>query len=375
MVEHRGHKRVECSRIGPHRPGRPLCDHGARLGREVGLGQLHQVVPWAKHRIACRRALLEEAAPACHNMGPQILGRQREEEDRRFQRVGLGQRGSHQVIASALAGCFQQHRVLAVEQLPQLGAFGRRLLLELGASGHGFGPPGERQLQRGFAAGENTIKRIIVGRGDRVVLVIVAAGAGHRQTQEAAGHGVDPVIDLVVNVAVKHPAEGQKPHGRQPPGLVLWGHDVGGELLVDEPIKRRIIVERSNHVVAIRVGKRANPIIAVHEHAILGVGIPGDVKPVPAPPFPIARRGQQAVDHAGEGVVERIALERFDLLGRGRQADQVVVGPAKQGAAISRRRRRQAAGLELRQHEARREGTSSQSFLATGGGSRRAIGW
>ena len=35
----------------------------------------------------------------------------------------------------------------------------------------------------------------------------------------------------------------------------------------------------ANHVIAIGIRVRANPVVAKHEHAVLGVGIAGDVEP------------------------------------------------------------------------------------------------
>ena len=39
---------------------------------------------------------------------------------------------------------------------------------------------------------------VVVGRGDRIELVIVAAGAGHGHAEKAAARDVDLIVDLVV---------------------------------------------------------------------------------------------------------------------------------------------------------------------------------
>ena len=54
--------------------------------------------------------------------------------------------------------------------------------------------------ERRFAvlgAREDSGQRVVVLRRDRVELVIVAAGARHRQAEEPAAERVDPVVDLV----------------------------------------------------------------------------------------------------------------------------------------------------------------------------------
>ena len=100
-----------------------------------------------KTGIVGRRPLPEIAAPSGHDLGPQVLGGQRQEEDRRLERVGLGQGGADQVIADALAGRLREQGVLAVEELPQLGPLGVGLLLELDAAGPRLRALDERQLE------------------------------------------------------------------------------------------------------------------------------------------------------------------------------------------------------------------------------------
>ena len=44
---------------------------------------------------------------------------------------------------------------------------------------------------------EDTCERIIVLLRDRIELVIVAAGAGNRQAQEATSQGVDAIVEFI----------------------------------------------------------------------------------------------------------------------------------------------------------------------------------
>ena len=44
---------------------------------------------------------------------------------------------------------------------------------------------------------EDTRERIIVLLGDRIELVIVAAGAGNGQAQEASSQGVDTIVEFI----------------------------------------------------------------------------------------------------------------------------------------------------------------------------------
>ena len=63
----------------------------------------------------------------------------------------------------------------------------------------GGGPVGGRQ--GGFhRAAEHPVKRVIVGRGDGVVLVVVATGAANGQSHQAARGHVYAVVENVVDV-------------------------------------------------------------------------------------------------------------------------------------------------------------------------------
>ena len=89
-------------------------------------------------------------------------------------------------------------------------------------------------------------------------------------------------------------------------------------------------VECVDHVVAVAVGL-ADRVVGV----IPGrVGIPGEVEPVAPPALAVAGRGEQLVDQPREGVGPLVGHERLDPIGLGRQADQVEVRPADQGAAV-----------------------------------------
>src|SRR3712207_7960445 len=44
------------------------------------------------------------------------------------------------------------------------------------------------------------VQRVVVGRGDRVELVVVAAGAGDGQREGGLGQRVDPLVERVVGV-------------------------------------------------------------------------------------------------------------------------------------------------------------------------------
>ena len=79
------------------------------------------------------------------------------------------------------------------------------------------------------------------------------------------------------------------------------------------------------------------------ELVAVGVGVAGEVEPVPAPALAVVRRREQPVDHLLVGVGRLVVEERVDLLRRRRQAGQVEGDAADEcsrvagGAGVSRR--------------------------------------
>ena len=73
---------------------------------------------------------------------------------------------------------------------------------------------------------------------------------------------------------------------------------VAGHLFLDEPAVRLVLVERPDHVIAVRPGVGARLVLVV----AVGVAVMDHVEPVPAPALAVVRAGQQAVDQPLVGV-------------------------------------------------------------------------
>ena len=155
-----------------------------------------------------------------------------------------------------------------------------------------------------------------------------------RQPEQAAADQVDPIVDDLVLVVEESAADGEETHRRQGAGVGPQVELVGGNLLEQEPVEGEVGVERPDHVVAVGVGEGVSSLF--REDVALGVGIAGHVEPVPSPPLAVERRGQQPVDHPCKGVRRPVGLERLDLLGRRRNAQEVERGPADQGPPVGR---------------------------------------
>ena len=77
----------------------------------------------------------------------------------------------------------------------QLVALRAGLLLELREARQPFGPIDQRQFQGRLAAGEDAVEPVVILLWDRIVLVIVAAGAGDRQSQEGPRSRLNLLVD------------------------------------------------------------------------------------------------------------------------------------------------------------------------------------
>ena len=298
-------------------------------------------------------SLLEEPPPPRDDLRAQVLGGQREEEDRRLERVRRRRRGPDQVVGRPLPRRFGEELVLAVEELPELAPLRRGLLLELARLAVRVRPVDQRQLERGLAAGEDAVERIIVGRGDGVVLVVVAAGTGDGQAQEAAGDRVDPVVDLVVDVVVEHPCPASESPSRPAARADPWARPTSAASCSwTNRSKRQVLVEGADDVIAVGVGVRAERGRRRTSARRPWCRRSGRRR---ASAGPSARRNAARPAGDRRPARRRPGTGRFSKAsissGGRRQADQVVVDPAEQRAAIGGRRRRQARGFQPRQHE------------------------
>ena len=207
-----------------------------------------------------------------------------------------------------------------MHRLAELLGSGGQFLLERESCLVLFGWLGEPNLALGDVL-EDAVERVIVGGWDRVEFVVVATGAGGGQAHRAAANHVDPVVDDVVRDPEKSPPDGQESHRRE--GRLILGLGlIGGDLIDEEAVVGHVVVERLHHPIAIGRGLHEKSLLAGVDIS-LGVGISGDVEPMPPPLLAVSRRGEQAIDELFIGVGGGVVNERADFLGSRRQAGEV----------------------------------------------------
>ena len=111
---------------------------------------------------------------------------------------------------------------------------------------------------------ENSDQAVVILAGDRVELMVMAAGAAHGQRQQATRNGVHPLVPVVGHESADH-VRGQ--------ALILVidrrcaqvaessqvltrcaGHQVSGELELHETVVGKILIEGADHIVPVGVG-------------------------------------------------------------------------------------------------------------------------
>ena len=193
---------------------------------------------------------------------------------------------------------------------------------------------------------------VVIGLGNRVDLVVVAAGAVHRHAEERLRRGRDVIVELVIDrlLAVGRfvvpEAEAIVTGGDDAVGIV-GVHLVAGELLSDELVVRLVVVEALDDEIAETPDVRLGAVAFI----AIGFAIADDVEPVPAPLFAVMRRGEQLVDKFFVRVRGHVPNEDIHLLRRRRQAGEVEVQPAGQGEFVGGFRRSEVFRLQFGQDE------------------------
>ena len=140
---------------------------------------------------------------------------------------------------------------------------------------------------------------------ERIKLMIVAASALNRDTAERVERSGDHIIavqiagHLAVDFGFRHfdvsdevPwSSGDKTESQDSIGLT-GKQRIAGNLFLHETSVRFVVVERADHVIAVRPGIGTQFVFII----AAGVGVADDVQPVASPTFSILRRTEQSID-------------------------------------------------------------------------------
>ena len=210
--------------------------------------------------------------------------------------------------------------------------------------------------------------------GERVVLVIVTAGAAHGQAQPDRGGGLDPIHDIFHPVFLGNDSAFPiSPvvaiEGAGDP-LIQRGvrQHVACDLLDGEVVEGEIPVEGVDHPVA----PAPHAALGIGLVAV-GVGIAGGVQPTNGHALPVAGRVEQPVDGPLVRLTGRVLQKAVQVLPLGRKAGQVQRDPADERGRIGLGRRLQPGPFQTGQNESV-DGIPDPLRVADGRGL-RPLGW
>ena len=207
-----------------------------------------------------------------------------------------------------------------------------------------------------FRVFENARQRVVIARRNRIELVIVTARAADRLAEQRLADHVELLIDdihhelifvLLLEVVISQNEKRGRDHLAPAICDRIGREQIARDLLAHKTVEGPILIETLDHVIAVA------PRLLEHEAAQRErFAEARDVEPVPAPALAETRRREQPIHEPLVGRGRAVIDERVDLLGRRRQAGQIVSEPANQRDAISIGDGANAAGFLPREDEA-----------------------
>ena len=169
---------------------------------------------------------------------------------------------------------------------------------------------------------EHAVKGVVIGRGHRIKLVIMAARAIHGQAHGAAGDHVDAVIDNFLSTGHAR-AEGEEAQRCEVRIRIALLNLVRGDLVNQKLVVGHIVIECLDYPVAVGVRINVTAQAAAAVVAAGGIRIAGHVQPVAAPAFAVLGHVQQPVNHLLVGFLA--VNESLHVIKRRRNTNEVKI--------------------------------------------------
>ena len=179
--------------------------------------------------------------------------------------------------------------------------------------------------------------------------MVVTAGTLHSQSHHSPGNDVDEIVDDVMLVVQESSAQGQVPQGGQRPLVLSEGEPVGGDLVPDKSVERKIIVERVDDVVTVGIGEGVFPLGG--EYVSPGVGVARHIEPVAAPALPVASGGEETLDNLFPCIGRVVALKGVHLRRGGGESEEIEGGSPQQLASVGRESGFHAGAAQSLEHK------------------------
>src|SRR5262249_49779480 len=115
----------------------------------------------------------------------------------------------------------------------------------------------------------------------------------------------------------------------------------------NETIVRLVVIERTDDVIAVPPGVRADRVVL----ETVALREAGEIEPVSSPTLAVMRRGEQAIDELLVGVGRGVVHEGIDFRRRWRQADEIERNPANENLATGGNGRDEAVRFLRRENK------------------------
>ena len=195
--------------------------------------------------------------------------------------------------------------------------------------------------------------------GNRVELMIVTAGTGHRLCQKCLRQHIDLIVDAIglglANIHRRMRCLSKPEKGRPDPRFKTSRHDIStgrlhqisGNVFLHENVVRKIFIERADDVIAITPCFRQFKVELVSQC----LSESDEIEPMSSPALSVMGRCQEVIDFPLEGIGTNIFQKSEDFLLRWGQAGQIISQPTQQSAAIRLRGGTQMTILTSLLHE------------------------
>ncbi len=172
---------------------------------------------------------------------------------------------------------------------------------------------------------------IVVMCWNGIELVVVTAGAVHRQSQKGRGGRAHHIVQFIGPlVGGEHRVAAFHRIHRSPDqesGGGVFAQSIAGYLLADEPVERSVFIEGADHIIPVRPRILAGVVLL----KAVAFRKTDHIQPMPRPPLAETGRSQQMIDEC-RGI--RMAGVGGDFLGSRREPQQVERNPADESARI-----------------------------------------
>lgn len=196
----------------------------------------------------------------------------------------------------------------------------------------------QRRIARLARATKHSIQRVVVGGGNRVILMIMATRTTHCKPKHPTRDHINTIIHDIMNVPNKATPQREVPHRRKRTLILTQLHHIRRKLMTYKIVVRKIFVKRADNIIAIGMGVREISVFL--KYIPLRIGIPRYIQPMPSPPFTEVFRGKKPINKRIKRLRRVVRKEGSGFLGRWGHPSKIMISSADKRTSIRLRAHR-----------------------------------